>query len=103
MYIEFEKYGKNNKLSIVLTRYQSNGNRAICLVTDNGEPYVVMTVNIDKLPDNQVCLDTNNFPDGEKIMRDYEFGVPVDVVQSGWCLYPIYEINIDNIRRYCNE
>ena len=96
--MEYEGY----KLKIVLGKYY-NGNRAIQLYTDDGEPFVTLTVNICELPTDEACIDINNFPDGIELIRKYELGVFTgNYVYSGFCSYPVFYLNMDNVKKYLN-
>ena len=77
------------------TTYQNNGNLAILLVCDTGEPFGNLTVNLgEKLPDDMAYVDTNNLPNAEEFIRENNLGEPVGHLrQSGFCTYPLYKFN----------
>lgn len=64
-------------------------------------PYATATVNLEKLEEGYVYLDTNNFPQVEEIFRTYKFGTYAkkDKV-SGYCVYPMYKLNLKKIEEY---
>ena len=92
---------ENEKLVIKLGKYCNNGNIAIQLYTESGEPFATLTVNICDMPTDEVCLDVNNFPDGIELMKRYELGVFTgNVVHSGFCSYPVFYLNMENVKKY---
>lgn len=82
-------------IRLVFKRYAQNGNLCIGLVmTDTGEPFSTITVNIEKLPEGYFCVDTNNGPHYEAFLIENNIGTPVGTsLASGYCTYPIYELN----------
>ena len=63
---------------------------------DNRETEVI-TVNLNsELQSGTNCfLDTNHAPDIENWIRTNGIGQPVGItVRSGFCVYPLYEINL---------
>lgn len=87
-------------LKIEIGRYQNNDNLALSLVTDNGIPFSRLSVNIDSLPDGWCAIDTNNFPEGEELILKYHLGNKVGEIGSGFCKYPIYEMNMEEVNKY---
>lgn len=75
-----------------------NGNTAITLVDkETGEDVANLTVNLVELllPD-QAYIDTNNFPEAEQFLKETGLGKPTgNTRQSGFCEYPLYNINLD--------
>ena len=97
----FMEFG-DEKLTIKLSKYY-NGNTAIQLYTESGEPFVTLTVNICDMPKDEVCLDVNNFPDGIELMKKYELGIFTgNYVPSGFCSYPVFYLNMNNVKKYLN-
>lgn len=86
-YLEIRKYG--------------NGNMAINMVLKDGEVFGPFTVNICPMLENEVTLDVNNIPEIEEIITKNHLGeFTGNTVQSGYCTYPIYKINISEIMKY---
>lgn len=83
------------ELNLYKTNYSNNGNLAIqATIEENGfeEPWSMITVNIDKLPDNWACIDTNN--NGANIIGeliDAGYCSLVGYKASGFCTYPVVE------------
>ena len=97
----FMEFG-DEKLTIKLGKYY-NGNTAIQLYTESSEPFTTLTVNICDMPKDEVCLDVNNFPDGIELMKKYELGIFTgNVVYSGFCSYPVFYLNMNNVKKYLN-
>ena len=97
----FMEFG-DEKLTIKLGKYY-NGNTAIQLYTESGEPFVTLTVNICDMPKDEVCLDVNNFHDCIELMKRYELGIFTgNVVYSGFCSYPVFYLNMNNVKKYLN-
>ena len=91
LYIEKSVYVYGNKLSLHL------------YAIDDG-PYASMTINITdcELKEDEVILDVNNFPEVKDLMEKYKLGVFTDYsVQSGYCWYPIYKLNMEEVDKYC--
>ena len=87
-------------LKIMVGRYQNNDNLALSLVTEDGEPFSRLSVNIDSLPDGWCAIDTNNFPDNIGLIERYKLGERIGEISSGFCTYPIYEINMEEVKKY---
>lgn len=86
---------------IVVSKYQNN-NTALQLIDPEEGPYATMTVNIEELPSGYAALDVNNFPEVEDIMSKYKLGTPTEFyLTSGYCTYPVYKLNLTNIKEYC--
>lgn len=66
------------------------------------EPYANVTVNLrNKLPKNYGFVDTNNLPELEKFLVDNKFAINTGFHRdSGFCRYPLYLFNLENIRKY---
>ena len=86
--------------------YYNNNNLAIEIICwneeDGYEPFAMLTVNTQtKLPANQAAVDTNNFPEAIQLIEEYRLGIPTgDYVYSGYCKYPVYEFNIQELKDY---
>lgn len=94
--MEYKEY----LLKIYIGKYQNNGNLALQLLTENGQPFSRLSVNIDSLPENWCAIDTNNFPDGIGLIEKYKLGEKIGEIGSGFCTYPIYEMNMEEVKKY---
>lgn len=116
-FIEKKYFGKTHKLAIHLANYANDSNLYVGLleVDDKGniiEPFADITVNLNPFPDAQpaslkeesryvACVDINNFPDGQKILEDYNFGTKTKgYTKSGFVTYPWYLIYPDRMKDY---
>lgn len=102
------KYGKNYPMTFKLDRYTDNGNLYVGLITHvDGypEPWQNLTVNLGKCMEGYAYIDTNN--NGEEILRWlFENGIghlTGAVRQSGFCLYPEFEFNLDKLAEYTSS
>lgn len=92
------------EVSIETARYV-NGNLAIQLYDkEDGCPFASVTTNLDTiLAENWAFIDTNNCPWAEDFLTEYDLGKPTGyAMPSGFCIYPIWEIDIDKLEN-CEE
>lgn len=100
-FFEIEFYGKKYKVCFYVCTYTANGNIAIELHTDKGEPFADVTVNLGFLAPGYGYLDVNQLSDVEKIMQEHGFGHPEGTRrQSGYVSYPLYEFHLDKMKEY---
>ena len=79
----------------------TNGNNAISLICDTGEPFAFATTNtFGTLNSNEAILDTNNLPEVVDLFLKYKLGHEVGMVYQGFCSYPIFEIDFDELKKY---
>lgn len=103
-YIKYSLYGKEYELYVNVCKYASNDNIAVQLITRDGEPFANLTVNIMELAEPLACIDTNNVARAEQLISKYNLGVPTgEVVESGFCIYPIYLLNLYELEKYSKE
>lgn len=68
------------------------------------EPYADITVNLEGYPTKGSCafVDTNNFANAEQLIKQYKLGTPTGRLgRSGYCTYPEYKFDLNEIRKYC--
>lgn len=100
MKLNFSSYGENYNGYLKAAKYY-NGNLAIMVNLEDGEPYGTLTVNICDLPENEAAIDTNNFPDAEEIINKYHLGENTGkTLQSGYCTYPVYAFDMKEVSKY---
>lgn len=81
---------------VVFDSYSNNKNTAISLLDAlSGEPVIMASVNLTKLPPNQVAI--KNYSEGEGIEAALiEAGIignePILMIPSGFVNIPVYEI-----------
>lgn len=96
----------NNDEATILhvLRYQTNDNIALILDNSdnpNSEDSLIITVNIDSLPDSQVTLDSNKqiFYDVDELARSLQengvLGDKVGYQESGYCTYPVFFLKLN--------
>jgi hypothetical protein len=99
------------EVTLEVARY-TNGNLAIELNdAEDGTPFATITTNTgDVFKSNNdgiteyALIDTNNCPWAEDFLREYCLGSETgEYIPSGFCLYPIWEINMDMLNSCANE
>lgn len=100
--IKVESYGNKYEVSLFVSSYLANNNMAIEMITNDGEPFSSLTVNLDFLMPGYAFIDTNNNPDNiEEIIKKTGIATPTGTVkQSGFCQYPLYEFDMDKLKEY---
>ena len=92
-------YGKYD-VSIMLETYTNNNNTCISLYDEDGCPFATITTNIEKLPKEYACIDTNNCHWATKFLTDNGIGEPTEYYKnSGFCTYPVYKLNLNKLKR----
>ena len=83
----------------IRTKYMDEGNLAISLECEDGEPYGMLTVNLDSdLPEDMAYVDTNNIPDAEDFIERNGLGTKTNFNKvSGFCIYPLYRFNLEKL------
>lgn len=85
-------------LSIHIKEY-ANGRTAICLFTENGEPYMVATVNMPeiKLDDDEVIIKNYSENTGilDALISSGIISAPVHFVDTGFVFSPICKLIIN--------
>lgn len=97
---EFEFYENVYNISLFVATYP-NGTLAIQAMTDYGEPFATITVNI---PASICCkptcqyVDVNNVPGITEFLEKNKLAHPTGRMGcSGYCIYPEYEFNLDGL------
>ena len=100
------KYGRF-PIKLNVAEYAKPRGLAIQMITkaddyDCDEPFEIMTVNLYRLCNsNYAFVDTNNLPEIEKFIEKYKLGKPTGKLKiSGFCCYPLYEFDLDEIAKY---
>lgn len=98
-------YGGKYELFTVVNKYQHGGGVYVGLWDEEEGPFADLTVNLttNTAKGNMAYLDTDNFPEGEYIVKKYKLGKFTGIYgYSGYCTYPLYELDIDEIKKYSN-
>lgn len=94
-------WGADHLIRLEIGRYSNNGNLAIEMYTDEGEPWSSLTVNLyEKLPPDYAYVDIND--NGNEIITWIQkngIGEPTGRVRSsGFCIFPEVKFNLDSIK-----
>lgn len=96
--LELDTYLDNKRIAILLIGWENNETEAY--------PFATITVNIpDEAVSDVDCnfVDTNNLPYICKFIEENNLGKPThNLAFSGYCVYPEYKFNLDEIRKYTN-
>ena len=89
---------------LFVDKYVADESIAIEIWNDEEGPVARITTCLDKLsayPGNLSFVDTNNCPWAEKFIETYHLGKPTGAMgTSGFCEYPLYEFDLDEIRKH---
>ena len=95
------------KIDIFLTveSYERNWQIAIMLYEKKtGEYYSDLSVFITPFEyQNFMAVDTNNLPNAEELIKEYNLWERIDDIQSWFCTYPIYAMRLDELKKYDPE
>lgn len=95
-------YGQE-RVFLYVAHYRDNNSLAVEAVCTNGEPYATITVNLPApasfLADaHRAYVDTNNCPWAPAFLEENGLASPEDIVgRSGYCEYPLYNFNLDQL------
>ena len=91
------------KVFLSVWEYQLGGLYILLVEEETGEDYCDLSVFVKPLEKrNQMCVDVNNCPNAEEFIREYNLWVKVWEIDSGFVTYPIYEMDLDELREYDN-
>ena len=87
----------------VRSKYEYSQTLAVMALDEDGSLYGVATVYLEgqseKLPECCAFVDTNNWPDVDKLLIDEDIAVLEETVgQSGFCTYPAMRFDLDKIK-----
>ena len=87
--------GSKYEVYLEVSSYQNNDNLALIAKEVDGEGITPISVNIVPLPKDQFCLDTNNLsPELIDVLKKAKVFKQVGYnIQSGFCHYPVCELN----------
>ena len=91
------------KVFLSVWEYQAWWLYLLLVEEETGEDYCDLSVFVKPLEKrNQICVDINNCPNAEEFIREYNLWVKVWEIDSGFVTYPIYEMDLDELREYDN-
>lgn len=95
----YKLYDEIYEINLMRSTYLDNGNTAIIAETKEGEPFGVLTVNLDdELPRNMAYIDTNNMPDALNFLIKNDLAEDTGKTgKSGFCTYPLVKLKLDKI------
>ena len=98
---KFKFYDEVYNLIFTATTYKSNGTLAVQAMTEDGEPFATITVNIlasDLCQPNCQYVDVNNVPGIADFLEKNKLAHPTGRMGcSGFCTYPEYEFDLNAI------
>lgn len=105
--LNLNKWGNNHSISFCTDNYTENGNLYIGMITtENGYPenWSNLTVNLSvKCKLNCAYIDINNNGDSivEWLITNRLGHLTGNIRNSGWCVYPEVEFDMDELNKYC--
>lgn len=104
-------FGHNYEIAqIECAEYRNPKNLAIQLYNEDKEygglePFAMLTVNLAPLSQkNLAYIDTNNNPWAPEFIEKYHLGKDTGLLGfSGYCAYPLYEMDLDELAKYKGE
>lgn len=101
-------FGKEYNVEVYRSAYTENNTPAVMLVTDEGEPFAILTVNIEDSNNlerfgykDAAFVDVNNCPWAESFLTENGLAKPLGLHGvSGYCEYPLYRFFLDRIKEY---
>jgi hypothetical protein len=100
----FPFLGTDYKIWLKEEHYASNGNLALQAYTDEGEPFAMISTNVEGAltkaeGKDHICLDDNNLPikSFDNLMKAGALTPTGRYAQSGFCNYPIYKVDLTKI------
>jgi hypothetical protein len=89
--LRFRKY-ESWQVELKAFHYANNDNIGLQLYIED-EPYATVSVNIERLPAYEFCVDVNNFPAGMELLYINHIACPAkrkNLLRSGFCVYPVW-------------
>ena len=98
-------WGEEYKIKLNRSTYCYNDSLAIICYTDEQEEFAILTTCINEKPNNNCAfVDTNNCAWAEKFLQENNIATPTGRMgESGFCFYPEYKFNIDEIEELKEE
>ena len=95
--------GNGIKVFLSVWEYQAWWLYILLVEEETGDDYCDLSVFIKPLEKrNQICVDVNNCPNAEEFIREYNLWVKIWEIDSWFVTYPIYEMDLDELREYDN-
>jgi len=101
MYIKHSYDNKNEAVKLGVNSYVSNGQIAILLYNTDWEYYSDLSVFVEPFDyQNYMAVDVNNLPTAEEFIQKYNLGELVDYVHSWFVTYPVYAMDMDELKKW---
>jgi hypothetical protein len=98
MYIKHSYDKQKTAVTLSVTSYVANEQIAILLYNTDWEYYADLSVFVKPFEQkNYMAVDTNNLPTAEEFIQRYKLWKYVGFVYSGFCSYPVYEMNMERL------
>lgn len=97
------RYGTYNDCYLTVDRYAADKTPCIQLWNTEDGRIARLTVCLNEkgMDPNMAFVDTNNLPEALGFIREYGLGKETGkFAQSGWCIYPLVEFDMDAVRKY---
>lgn len=102
----FVDMGVEKQARLLVRRYAEPNNLAISILVNEeyGEEDLIISVNIIPLPDGMTALDRNNYEcyglwqQIIELIRDNELGICRGEIPSGFCMYPVFQFDINKLK-----
>lgn len=93
-YYEISLYGQTWRVALYKAEYEMGG-LAIEMITDEGEDFATLTVNLGGgIGENEAFIDTNNCSWAEEFLKKNKIARPTGETRcSGFCTYPLYRFD----------
>ena len=102
--LQINSYGQTYDIAFTVATYAETENTAVelwCKGDWGWEPYARLTVNILPIPKGNACLDVNNLHGIEDWIMENNLGTPLGgTISSGFCEYPVYKLNMQEIEKH---
>jgi hypothetical protein len=104
--IKLDAWGIKNRITFEVHKYAYGNGLAIVMNCEDG-PYATLTVNLEDEPTSgdRAFVDVNNLsPEILTWIKKNNLGLPTGRQGfSGYCIYPEYEFNLEEINKHLTE
>ena len=88
------------------SNYCADNSIYVCIMNDEDGQLAVLTKCLDDkhLNGNENYIDINNCPWAPQFLMDYGLAEPTGEYRfSGYCEYPVFRFNVDEVKKYTRE
>lgn len=99
------EYATYEDCHLNVDRYTADYSLAIMIYNEEDGPIANLTKCLPSNgfvgDDTKSFVDTNNCPWAEDFIKEYHLGAPTGLFEySGYCAYPLYKFNLDELEKY---